>query len=266
MKKLILATILLLSIPAFAGEPATNPAPKRSSIVEMLFGGHNFFSWKNLSIEIGGNYIHLSESDWSASRGTMTYRLHYRPLKFLFVYAGIQTDFTKLSLTFPGKLALSPRYKSESSASAIGIVGGRLAVYYCPRFVVVLNGEYEFMGLQHAKITGVNPANRQGDVEKIGWLAHKLTRGYVGATIQFTFGRFGPYLAAGYYWTHLDAILTSDPGKLASLKISHPANTPFVYPGLTIEINRHFSVNLGGIVNPKKNPAYSAHLSFIFNP
>lgn len=257
MKRLIPLFVILLSSPAFAEKPASNPTPKKSSIGEILFGGHNVLSLNNLALEIGGNYFHLAESGWSASRGASVYRLHYRPLKFLFVYAGLQNGFTHLSLTLPGQQALSSKFEAESSGNAIGTFGGRLALYYSPHFIALAAGEYEFMKSDR---TGLAGAKSPGEI------SYALTRGFISATLQLTFGRWSPYLAGGYTWTFLDASLLPNSDRLAPIGINRTAHTPFIYPGLSLKITKNFSLNCGGIVNPTKNPSYSAHLSFVFSP
>ncbi|MEK7211323.1 MAG: hypothetical protein AAB731_01705, partial [Patescibacteria group bacterium] len=215
MKRLATLIVLCLSPPAFAEPPASQPIEKESSLKEKITGKEKIVIPSNLRLEIGYEYFTANSPSWGIGRHSPFARIDYRLLDFIYLYAVIGTEATSFYYLIQGNsFSLKPHIASRGNI--VDGYGFRLVFWQNRRVRLEGNGYFESLNETQVKINKItiNLSGFDLDITEAlkdhAIIDYKMKKIAGSAKLQFTFGRFKPYIVGGWSWLALNFKIQTD--------------------------------------------------------
>lgn len=286
MKRVALITAFCLLIPATLyaqGPPASQPAPvKESSLGEKIKKKEPIWFPTHLRLELGSSYIHVKGPFYRLHHVSPFVQLDYQILDFIYLYAIIGTQYTRLAYDIDVGNNLALTLGAEGKASFTSGGGLRVILYRHRRFRVEVFGQYQSLNESEAKPKGINLkwGDAKADINEMfkghGYLDYDWRFVQTGAKLQFHVWRFSPYIVGGYAWLMFKIKIKIDDEVTNSIKLpsgslndiiperhSETRGIPILYVGTEFRITKNFALNIAGMAYPAKEAIYFGQFSII---
>jgi len=284
---LIIAFCLLAPSAIYAqGPPASQPAaPKETSLGEKLAKRDPFVLPHNLRLELGSSYIYVKGPYYRFHHVAPFAQLDYRLFDFLYIYAIVGTQYSKLShdIAVGGGYTLTLGADAKASFTSGG--GIRVVVYRHKRFRAEIFGQYQSLNESEAKPKDITL--KWGDL-KLDFSEVFKGRGYLdynwqfiqtGAKLQFNVWRFRPYIVGGYSWLMFKIKIKIDESATKDIKLltsgdlqeiiperyGETRGLPILYIGTEFRVTKRLALNIAGMTYPAKEAIYFAQFSIIIS-
>ena len=283
---LILAFCLLMPVTTFAqGPPASQPAaPKETSLGEKIKKREPFWFPSHLRLELGSSYIYVKGPTYRFHHVQPFAQLDYQILDFIYLYAIIGTQYTRLAYDIDVGSGLNLTLGAEGKTSFTSGGGLRVVLYRHRRFRAEIFGQYQSLNESEAKPKGINLkwGDANADISEMfkghGYLDYDWRFVQTGAKLQFHVWRFSPYIVGGYAWLMFKIKIKIDDEVANSIKLpsgslndiiperhSETRGVPILYLGTEFRVTKHLSLNIAGMAYPAKEAIYYIQLSMIIS-